>query len=101
VSGLNALGQVVGSTSIEGVGARAHAFRWSESGGMQDLGTLVPGGRFSSPSGINDLGQVAGSSDATDGRSHAVRWTESGDLQDLGTLPGGASSGASGINDRG
>jgi probable HAF family extracellular repeat protein len=50
------------------------AFRWTESGGLQDLGTL-PGGAFSRGLAINDRGQVTGSASTADGFDHAVLWT--------------------------
>jgi probable HAF family extracellular repeat protein len=80
-----------------------HAFIWSNTTGMQDLGTL-PGGTYSWAYGINICGQVAGySSDASE-NSHAVMWEKVGTNYvptDLGTLPGGTYSWAYGINDRG
>jgi probable HAF family extracellular repeat protein len=66
-----------------------------------DLGTL--GGSFSYPSGVNDRGQVVGTSttvgnDLLTGR--AFLWTPVDGMVDLGTL-GSATSGASAVNDRG
>jgi probable HAF family extracellular repeat protein len=53
--GINSAGQVVGySTIANGL----HAFLWSASGGMQDLGTL--GGNTSDAYAINSAGQVVG-----------------------------------------
>jgi probable HAF family extracellular repeat protein len=52
---INIWGQVVGNYN-------GHAFIWTRTGGMRNLGTL-PGGIFSSAIGINDLGVVAGSAD--------------------------------------
>jgi len=66
-----------------------------------DLGTL--GGSRSFPSGVNNRGQVVGTStragnDPT--TSHAFLWTETNGMVDLGTL-GGATSGATAVNNRG
>jgi probable HAF family extracellular repeat protein len=63
---------------------------------MQDLGTL--GGGESYARGINDRGQVVGTSNTAGiGYEHAFLYSGSGPMQDLGTL-GGASSVAYGIN---
>ena len=85
---INNLGQVVGSslTCFLCATRQLDAFRWTPSGGIQDLGP----GRATA---INDLGQIAG----TNGAGHAFRWTPSGGMQDLGTL-GGATSSAVAIN---
>ena len=61
---------------------------------VSDLGTL--GGNTSSASGINDSGQVVGSSTLADGSTHSFISTN-GVMTDLGTL-GGNDSYASGIN---
>ena len=53
---VNASGEVAG-TATTGGGAQ-HAFRWTPSGGLEDLGTL--GGTNSSAQAINALGEVAG-----------------------------------------
>lgn len=69
-----------------------HAFMWSESAGLTDLGTL--GGSSSSALGINNKGWIVGTSltTATSGLLHAFLWTPSTGMQDLNVL-GGISSG--------
>ncbi len=80
-----------------------HAFIWSKTTGMQDLGTL-PGGNYSFAFDINNLGKVAGYSQNATGNIHAVVWNKVGMTYvptDLGTLPGETYSFAFGINDLG
>lgn len=96
---VNNANQVVGSSQGTGF---VHAYVWSESNGMRDLGTL--GGRVSWAEAINNRGQVVGTTDVrgeTHAR-HAFLWSpRTGEMQDLGTLPGHHSSEATDINDRG
>jgi len=94
-NGINRFGHVVGS-SYTPLGL--HAYLWTTSQGMQDLGTL--GGSNSVAYGINDSGTVVGQADLANGDVHAFSWTRSGGMQDLGTL-GGHESAAFGINDAG
>jgi probable HAF family extracellular repeat protein len=63
---------------------------------MQDLGTL--GGSYSYAWGINDNGQVAGTSRLPNSLKHAFRWQSGVGMLDLGTLPGGDYSDSGGIN---
>ncbi|MEU8301186.1 hypothetical protein AB0C04_28355 [Micromonospora sp. NPDC048909] len=62
----------------------------------QDLGTL--GGSWSTPTDVNDAGQVVGTSVTADGRVRAFRW-QRGVLTDLGALS--VNSEAAAINERG
>ena len=55
---------------------------------------------MSSASGINDAGQVVGTSYSSDGRPRAFLWSD-GVMIDLGALPGHIQAGANDINDRG
>lgn len=73
-SSINDLGQVVGISYDRTPNLRGstnHAFLWSASDGMTDLGTL--GGRSSWANGINNLGQVVGKSIDVQGSLRAYR----------------------------
>jgi probable HAF family extracellular repeat protein len=58
------------------------------------------GGRYTTPAGINEAGEVVGSATTAGGQTHAFLWTAAGGMIDVGTL-GGSSSEALGINDAG
>ena len=93
--GVSADGSVVVGGASNAAGQR-RAFRWTASGGMQDLGTL-PGGRASAAYGVSADGSVVvGWADNAAGRSRAFRW-RNGVMQDLGTL-GGDRSAAYGVS---
>src|SRR5690349_6218446 len=62
-----------------------HAFYWSRSSGMIDLGTL--GGTYSFAGGINDSGVVVGTSYTSTGSTQAFRWTLAGGFEPL-SAPG-------------
>ena len=74
-----------------------HAFLWSASTGMIDLGVL-PGGSFSIPTGINDSGRVVGHADASAGPTRSFLWSAASGMIDLGTFPFGDLSQAWDIN---
>jgi len=80
-----------------GNGTYSHAFLWTPTSGMRDLGT---GTLSSFASGINDNGDVTGASYHVDGSLHAFLWTEAGGMEDLGTL-GGRNSAPAGIDNHG
>lgn len=67
-------------------------------GAMTDLGTL--GGTESTPTDLNNAGEVVGYSPNVPGWWNAFVW-RNGVLTNLGTLPGGIQSGAYAINDTG
>lgn len=91
---------VVGRADQFGYGPGAdyshfHAFRWTQAGGMTDLGAL--GGAFapgnaSSAWGVSADGSVIVGESALSTATHAFRWTQAGGFADLGTLGGTASS---------
>jgi probable HAF family extracellular repeat protein len=89
-SGINDLGQVVGS----GPGG---ATEWSNSR-VVNLGNL-PGAVGSDASAINDTGQVVGTSDVS-ARSYATEWT-GGSVINRGGQPAETYSFADGINNAG
>ena len=82
---INDNGVVVGWA--ENAHGYAHAFRWTRSGGMKDLGSLGGPQSFSKAVGINEHGIIAGLSNDAEGRAHLVVWTPSGVIRDLHMFP--------------
>ncbi len=99
-SGINSSGLIVGDAYM-GNGS-PHAFAYSDSGGIQDLG-VVPGASMSIAYSVNDAGWVVGESQTgvvlfrQPSFTHAFLYTPGYGMVDLGTL-GGADSQANGIN---
>jgi len=78
---INNNGVVVGSAGTTGP---RHAYTYTESGGMVDLGALLPG-YFSEALAINDSGLVVGSGASPNG-VRALLWSEATGAVDLNTL---------------
>jgi probable HAF family extracellular repeat protein len=108
---LNNLGEVVGCSDTAtaedypctGLVPGQHAFSWTVSGGIKDLGTLT-GATVSGAIGVNDAGTVVGYSNVKGQPATnfvAVEWSPTGTLTNLGTLAGGSSSAAFEINSAG
>lgn len=76
---INDAGQVVGFSAVTNFGE--HAFIWDSDNGMRDLGVLPGGENWSFALGINNSGQIVGSSGAPAG-SRAVLWDD-GPIADL------------------
>jgi probable HAF family extracellular repeat protein len=85
---INARGQIAGWSDLANDTAlctpACHAFLWTKSGGLRDLGVL-PGDQNSLAYGINDQGQVVGQSIDAAGNSRAFIW-QNGTMTDLNTL---------------
>jgi probable HAF family extracellular repeat protein len=63
---------------------------WEKDGTPKYLGTLGDANNtmFNIASSINELGEVVGTSQATDGTVHSFLWTNATGMRDIGTLPG-------------
>ncbi len=94
---INNVGQVVGGLDV-GVHGRKHAFIWSESEGIRDLGTL--GGLESDALDINDNGEVVGTAMDPNGIYNGFLWTAESGMTNLGTF-GGVGCSIYGINNSG
>lgn len=85
-------GSVVVGYSLAPAGAagdREHAFRWTESGGMVDLGSAVGARGYSRALGVSADGRViVGLSEFPGGARHAFRHTAAEGFQDLGAFDG-------------
>jgi probable HAF family extracellular repeat protein len=111
--GINDKGQTIGSSGLCSNTAvppfangpqAAHAVLWEKDGTPVELGGLVTGGTINIAASINNLGEVDGGSQSSDGYPHAFLWTKSAGTRDLGTLPGDFFSSATcchTINDNG
>jgi probable HAF family extracellular repeat protein len=81
---INESGTIVGQSALSGANESNRAFRWTEAGGIVDLG-ILPGGSFSNAFGINNTGDIVGTSIAlTAGGSRSVIWTTTDQPQDIG-----------------
>ena len=78
------------------VDAKFHVYRWTQVGGVQDIGTM--GGISAQARGVSANGSViVGWFKDTNGNIHAYRWTEANGVKDLGTM-GGKSAYANGVS---
>ncbi|HLW88454.1 MAG TPA: hypothetical protein VKR57_08155 [Terriglobales bacterium] len=103
--GINFFGHVAGCSGVANyqcanynIGPYGHAFLVEHTGMVQ---LPAPGSDTSLGLAINDRDEVVGEANLSTLGFHAVLWTEKDGIKDLGTLPGGAVSGALGINDSG
>src|SRR4029077_1711695 len=85
-SKLNNLGDIVGRNADNGEGA-PRATLWGHSRSKPKHLGAFPGGDYSSATGINDFGEIAGVSNTGTALLPFV-WTEKGRLQRLPLLPG-------------
>lgn len=88
--GINNLGHVVGR-AYNPIYGDTHAFYWSQTGGMVDIGPYLPFPSESGAYGINELDQVVGYSHNINGYSRAFLWDSVNGMEDIGTLGGNTS----------
>ncbi len=89
---VNSFGSAVTGISYLGLSFTSpRGFRWTSTGGMEDLGTL--GGSYSDGVAISSDGLVVVGTSTLPGdtANHAYRWTSAALMQDLGDLGGGYS----------
>ncbi|MFO0811246.1 MAG: PEP-CTERM sorting domain-containing protein [Gemmataceae bacterium] len=99
---INAAGQVAGSTTLP-TGVAGGAFRYTDGVGMVNLGAL-PGHISSTAAGINNAGQVVGTSSPSGGTAfdqRAFRYTDGVGMVGLGVPAGAAGSVGRAINNSG
>lgn len=99
--GISQSGNVLfGSTSIPSAGTfHSRAMRWTETGGMENLGYLTGWDRASAILASSADGSIlVGLSRNQSNQEQAIRWTASGEMQGLGFLSGGNRSSASAIS---
>jgi probable HAF family extracellular repeat protein len=78
------------------------AFRWTEAGGIQNLGELPGGGAHSNAYGVSSDGEVVVGRSLSASGGEAFRWTAATGIVGLGDLPGGSfQSSAYGVSDDG
>jgi probable HAF family extracellular repeat protein len=96
---VDSTGRVAGIFQVPTKPPQLHAFFWSKTGGVQDLGTL--GGDDSGAYALNASGQVVGQANSVaQAPDQAYLWTKSAGMIALGNL-GGTESVANAINGSG
>lgn len=99
---VNDRGEVAGMRTYTPEDGTFHAFVWTETDGLIELGSL--GGNWTEPFAISNNGQIVGDATITGSDAgpiwRAFSWTRDGGIVNLGTL-GGAHSGARAVNARG
>jgi probable HAF family extracellular repeat protein len=98
VHALNSQGEAVGGSGFV-YGTDRHAFLWKSGHGLRDLGRL-PGGDISEAFGINDAGEVVGTSN-TGNTIQGFTWTGADGLQTLSRLAGTNASQAYAVDAKG
>ena len=94
---ISADGSTVTGNSNGNIGDRA--FRWTASGGLQNLGILSPTGPYSNGGALSADGSVvAGISAGSGNNNRAFRWTAATGMQSLGVLGTGSASAANAIS---